>query len=299
MRQIGTLPKNLDAGILTDYLLSQGIKTRVIEAPEGWHLWVFDEDQVQNARQELESFLSAPDLPRYHEGAKVAQVVRIKEKAIEKQFRKNDRSVADLWAQPGFRRRPLTALMIAISVVVFLAQHSGSGVAVERGLSIVDYDTGRPGPSDDGFNPLRRGELWRLVTPIFMHISPLHIFFNMWWLFDLGTMIEFRRGTWRMLILVLVSAMVSNLGEVLWQAKTNHGFMFGLEGMSGVVYSLFGYVWMKMLYEPEEGLLIHPNSVAIMLGWLVLCMTGAVGPVANAAHFIGMAVGILFGVLRF
>jgi len=32
-----------------------------------------------------------------------------------------------------------------------------------------------------------------------------------------------------------------------------------------------------------------------MLGWLVLCMTGLIGPIANAAHFSGLIVGILLG----
>jgi len=32
---------------------------------------------------------------------------------------------------------------------------------------------------------------------------------------------------------------------------------------------------------------------------LVLCMTGWVGPIANAAHVVGLVVGVAFGVLRF
>jgi GlpG protein len=37
----------------------------------------------------------------------------------------------------------------------------------------------------------------------------------------------------------------------------------------------------------------------IMLAWLMLCMTGLVGPIANAAHFMGLVVGVAFGVLRY
>ena len=70
-------------------------------------------------------------------------------------------------------------------------------------------------------------------------------------------------------------------------------------GMSGVVYALFGYIWMKGLYQPEQGMILHPNTITIMLFWLVLCMTGFVGPIANAAHFMGLAAGVAFGVLRF
>jgi GlpG protein len=68
--------------------------------------------------------------------------------------------------------------------------------------------------------------------------------------------------------------------------------------MSGVVFALFGYIWMKSLHEPEQGMFVHPNTVTIMLFWLVLCMTGLVGPIANAAHVAGLVVGVVFGVFR-
>ena len=32
-------------------------------------------------------------------------------------------------------------------------------------------------------------------------------------------------------------------------------------GFSGVVYALFGYVWMKGLHEPEQGMAVHPKRL--------------------------------------
>ena len=137
------------------------------------------------------------------------------------------------------------------------------------------------------------------MTPIFMHVNILHIFFNMWWLVDLGTMIEIRRGTLRLALLILVSAVISNFGQYYWMERTDPGEPHLFEGMSGVVYALFGYIWMKGLYEPEQGMILHPNTITIMLLWLVLCMTGAIGPIANAAHFMGLVAGVALGALRF
>ena len=85
-------------------------------------------------------------------------------------------------------------------------------------------------------NYLKAGQIWRLISPIFIHYSPLHLLFNLFWIYDLGLMIETRRGTWRLLAIVLICALASNFGEFFWEIPALPGF----GGMSGVVYGLFG-----------------------------------------------------------
>jgi GlpG protein len=300
VRQIGTLPKGLDPKVFADYLLTLGIKSRVDDQPEGWQLWIYNEDHFARARDEFQSYASAPDAPQYQSAVQAAEAVRRKREQIERQFRKNDRRVADLWAYPGFRRRPLTMALVAVSVIVFLLQNSQWGPSVREELHFASYYVDAKGQLDDGLSDMRHGEIWRLVTPIFMHGNIIHILFNMSCLSYFGTSIEIRRGTLRFAGLVLISAILSNVGQFMWMERTDPGKPHFFLGFSGVGYALFGYIWMKSLYEPEQGMIIHPNNVNIMLGWLVLCMTGVLPiPIANAAHFIGMAVGILLGVFRF
>ncbi len=301
MRQIGTLPKSLDPKIFADYLLGLGIRTRVDDQPEGWGLWIYNEDHFARARDELQSFVSAPDSPRYHAAEQAAAAVLRKQERLEREFRKHDRRVADLWAHPGFRGRPLTIILVAVCVIVFLLQQTEWRNRVEDKLFFASYYIDQQGQIDDGLSDLRHGEIWRLVTPIFMHSRKniLHIFFNMSCLIYFGTLIEVRRGSLRLATLVLVSAILSNVGQFLWMERTDPGELHYFLGFSGVGYALFGYIWMKSLYEPEQGIIIHPNNVNIMIGWLVLCMTGLLGPIANAAHLVGLVVGVAFGALRF
>jgi len=300
VRQIGTLPKGRDPKIFSDYLLTLGIKTRADEQPDGWSVWVYNEDQVSRASNELQSYLSRPDDPVYRDVNQAAQAIRRQEQVLDKQFRKNFREVSDLWAYPTFRRRPLTFTLAVICLVVFLFQHSSSRRSVEHRLL---FATTRIDPDgherNNGWGDIAHGEIWRLVTPIFMHVNMLHILFNMWWLTALGTLIEVRRGTLRLAVIVLVSAILSNLGQFYYNERNDPGDPVLWEGMSGVVYALFGYIWMKGLHEPEQGMIMHPNTVTIMLFWLVLCMTGVVGPIANAAHVFGLVAGVIFGVFRF
>jgi GlpG protein len=299
LRQIGTLPRGLDPVVFTDYLLSLGMKSRVDEQPEGWNLWIYNEDHVARARDELQGYLSTPDDPRFRAAGQAAETVRRQEQHLDKQYRKNYREVSDLWAAPGLHRRPLTAALVAASVVVFALQQSSLRTYLQDRMWFTTFYEGHDGQlHDNGLNNILGGEVWRLVTPIFMHIGILHIFFNMWWLTALGTLIEVRRGTLRLAGLVLIGAVVSNFGQYFYDVRTS-GQAIPSEGMSGVVYALFGYIWMKMVYEPEQRLMMHPNNITIMIFWLFFCMTGAIGPIANAAHVTGLAVGIALGLLRY
>src|SRR5690606_15962661 len=63
-------------------------------------------------------------------------------------------------------------------------------------------------------------------------------------------------------------------------------------GMSGVVFGLFGFVWMRSRFVPRSQFLMPRDLVVWMLGWLVICTTGFVGPIANVAHGVGLLVGM-------
>ncbi len=132
------------------------------------------------------------------------------------------------------------------------------------------------------------GQVWRLLTPIFIHFGVVHLLFNMLWLKDLGTMIEKLISTRLLLALVLVIGILSNLGQFFFS-----GPFFG--GMSGVVYGLLGYIWMKSKFDPVSRLFLEKQTVVMMIVWFFLCLFGFMGHVANAAHAVGLATGMLWG----
>jgi GlpG protein len=110
----------------------------------------------------------------------------------------------------------------------------------------------------------------------------------MLWLYDLGSMIEQRRGSWRFLVLVLVIAAVSNT------AQYHYGYWrFG--GMSGVVYGLLGYAWIKGRFDPNSGLFVHSQTMTMMMVWFFLCLFKFIPNVANTAHAVGLGVGLAAG----
>jgi GlpG protein len=301
LRQLGTLPKDVDPRVFADYLLTLGMKSRVDEQPEGWNLWIYNEDHLERARAELRGYLSGPEDPRFLAAVEAAKAIRRQEQQLDQQFRKNYRDVSDLWAYPGLRRRPLTVALVAVCLIVFLMRGSPNSR-----FSVYDkllFSTKRVDPDgrarSNGLKDIAHGEVWRLVTPVFLHFGILHLVFNMSALAALGTMIELRKGTLRLAGMVLVVAIASNLGQFLYMERIDPGEYNPFGGMSGVICGLFGYLWMKTLYQPEEGMILHPNSITLGLLWIALCMAGAFGPIANAAHVVGLVIGVAFGVLRY
>jgi GlpG protein len=297
MRQIGTITDERQVQRLADYLLTLGIRIQVEPGERDFSVWAIDEDQVSQARDELQRFLENPGDERYAAAEREARRLRDELIRKEKQRDKNVIDVRRRWSMP--RGRPLTILLIVISCLVGIATRFAENFDnnVARALLIADF---RPGPNhmihwmglarswpDDRTSP-PRFQIWRLLTPIFLHLGPVHLAMNMLALHSLGTVIEARRGTWRLALMVLVIGIVSNLAQYAWSGPA-------FAGMSGVVCGLFGYAWMKSEFDHDVGIFMPASSVAMMLGFLVLCMTGLIGPIANAAHIGGLVVGVVLG----
>lgn len=293
MRQIGTLANEREVQRLADYLLTQGIRINVEQGDEGFGIWAIDEDRVPAAREEFNRFRQNPDDPRYIEAQRQAATIR--DELIRKE-REGRRNVVDLrrqWSRP--RMKPVTFSLLVICCAVAVAtrfQKDLDDNPLAQKLSFASYQIegnyirywGLKQPNSE----IRHGEIWRLVTPIFLHIGPWHLLMNMLALQSLGTLIESRRGSWRVALMVIAIAVLSNLAQYAWGGPR-------FAGISGVVFGLFGYAWMKSEFDPEVGIVIPQSSVMMMLFFLMLCMTGMIGSIANAAHLVGLISGVVIG----
>jgi GlpG protein len=161
-----------------------------------------------------------------------------------------------------------------------------------QALSITEYEiAGNTLRWAGGLPEIRNGQVWRLITPIFIHFGPLHLLFNMLWLLDLGTMIERRKSSRLLLALVVVIAATSNFAQYIFGKAPNFG------GMSGVVYGLIGYIWMKGRFDAASGLYLHQSTVTMAMVWFFLCLANIIPNVANTAHAAGLGVGVAWGFL--
>lgn len=296
-----------------------------------WELWIRDESNVARARREYTDFIAAPDATRFDVQGEAARlrderIARESERIAEKNLQRNesirqtesirsaraDAATAPLGSQPGDRIRqhsiPITIAIIVISVIVSVTTNFGSprgsaqpGVVtleqkIYRGWSFVDR-TEYAETDGDAFASIRRGQFWRLVTPLFLHGDEFHLAFNMLWIFFLGSTIERLHGSVFFVALVLLTQIGGmmlqvSLPPVDWLPPSLHGTPFAI-GASGAVYGLFGFLWIRPIIDSDYPIHMDLTNVVLMLGWLIVCITPLIPGVANGAHIGGLVAGVI------
>ncbi len=173
----------------------------------------------------------------------------------------------------------VSVALIAICALVTLTSGFGASMEVLNPLFIASINS-------EGLQEIFGGQVWRLVTPIFIHFGIMHFAFNMLWVWDLGRLIEYKKGMGFYIGFVLLVGIFSNLAQYVMTQAPNFG------GMSGVVYGMFGYIWIMGRLDPRFGVAMSQQTVVMMLVWFVLCWTGLLGSIANWAHTGGLLAGM-------
>lgn len=256
-----------DLSQLTGFLRRQGVPHRITEERGQQVIWTRDE-----ADAELVRLLYAEGVPQQDAGP-AAPV----------------RPARQLSWQQLLRHLPVTLAVLAITAVVALMTGIGGNLQ-----AIVLFTFTPVTASGYLAGELDLQQWWRLFTPMFLHFGWLHLAFNALWYWELGRRIELRSGSLWLLGLTLLFALVSNLAQWLFSGPV----LFG--GLSGVLYGLLGYCWLYQLLSPNVHFDLPKGVVVMMLGWLVLCLSGVVtmlgfGAIANAAHVGGLLIGCACG----
>ena len=251
---------------LSQYLWRHGVAHRIVENEGRRILLVRQLDQIDGVREVYARLRRGEALPEQPQLPKTQRRSRGSARAV-----------------------PVTLALIALSLLGFLV-----AAVFTPWLSLFTFFPFEIIDNRILFAPMGQ-QYWRLLTPIFLHFNLLHIVFNMLWLWDLGSRVELVQGRWRLLGIVLLIGVASNFTQAVAQQS-----VFG--GMSGVDYGLLGYCWIWGWLRRDPVLHVPIPVMAIMLGMLVLGMTGVmqlmgVGAIANAAHIGGLVMGLLLGVV--
>ncbi len=290
MRLLTTIPDQAEAETLGDALYADGVATTIKETRDNdFAVWVHDEDQMDQARAFLNGF--DPRSSQVSDMARKARAQRREEAKADEKLRARSAKVREqIEAKQNMRIGTVTAGLMVICVAVFLLTDMGENTDVVRYLTFTPLVPVRGGYVFGDVSAIWHGQPWRLFTPMFIHFGFMHIVFNLWWLKDLGTAIERVFSARYLLTFVLVTAAFSHILEYAISGPTKFG------GMSGVVYGLFAFIWLRGRLDPSFPYRMPQQLATFMLIWLGLGFTGWVGHIANWVHTGGLISGALWAV---
>jgi rhomboid protease GluP len=179
------------------------------------------------------------------------------------------------------RVRPYVSYVImGLTILVFLLQmasqymYNGNDWVAELGMKVNQL--------------IIQGQYWRLITPVLLHGSILHLLFNMYALYAFGPGLESFYGHTRFLALYLVGGFAGNVASFIFSGSPSLGSstaIFGLLGAEGV----FMYQNRQIFGSRAQAALRN----IIMVG-LINLLLGLSPGIDNWGHIGGLLGGITF-----
>ncbi|SDN31720.1 rhomboid family intramembrane serine protease [Pseudomonas jinjuensis] len=269
------LPLAVDLGGFASLLRRLNVPFRISEESGEQVLWVPDSQLAEQVRTLYQ---------RYPEGDPQFAVA-------EEPQRRSPSFVAQL------RASRMTAAVLLVTMVVAAVTLLGSNPAALRWLTFQEFQIeGDYAVFTPLMETLAAGQWWRLFTPMLIHFGWLHLAMNAMWYWELGRRIEYRQGGLMLLALSLGFGLVSNVV----QFSVSGASLFG--GLSGVLFGLLGHCWIFQLLAPTPAYNLPKGVVAMMLIWLLICLSGVIdllgfGSIANGAHIGGLVAGCATGLI--
>ncbi|MEA2314752.1 MAG: hypothetical protein QOI03_1444 [Solirubrobacteraceae bacterium] len=155
----------------------------------------------------------------------------------------------------------ITVALIVVNVIAYIAEGGGLSFAGEASGSLLRKGALLGSSELLPGQGVAHGQWWRILSGGFLHENLLHIGFNMWVLYYLGSMLEPALGRVRFAVIYFVSLLTGSLGVLL---VSPHSITVGA---SGAVFGVMGAAAVEMrarqipLMQSGVGTLILINLV--------------------------------------
>ena len=175
----------------------------------------------------------------------------------------------------NFSKKDLTAtnILIFITVVMYIIQINTpqGGLLFGLNLYFLIYDF-----------------WWQPLSSMFAHGGIAHLGMNMFVLWQFGNLIERGRGKKEIILLYLISGIATSLLSFAYIFYLDNSV--NLVGASGAICALLGYV---AYYDKAQRSGIITWVLLISVAPLLIGL-----PIAWYAHFIGLAIGFIYALIR-
>jgi rhomboid protease GluP len=173
----------------------------------------------------------------------------------------------------------VTYILLAVTVLIYGLQYLSQ--------VLTGYDL--PAALGEKVNELiLAGQVWRLITPVFLHASILHIAFNMYALFIFGPGLEQYYGHWRYLLLYMIGGYTGNVLSFIFSANPSLGASTAIFGLVAAEI-VFIYRNRQLFGSRARGMLLNLGLVVV-----VNLALGLQPGVDNWGHLGGILGGFIF-----
>ena len=171
----------------------------------------------------------------------------------------------------------MTYVLIFINVLVFILMLSPGIYNNFINLFANDYVN------------VKSGEVYRLVTSMFLHGNSIHLFFNMYALYVIGPEIERYYGPFKFLIIYLLSGVIGSLFSAVLITSPSIGASGAIFGLFGALL-YFGFNYRATLDGYLKGQIIPLILINLLVGLIV-------PRIDIAAHIGGLIGGLLISLM--
>jgi len=180
----------------------------------------------------------------------------------------------------------MSSIMIYLMLVIFIFQlYKGLDPVYANGNELLELGANRKSET------IGKGQLWRLITSIFLHGSYRHLALNIVGLIIASIYVEPTIGRVRFLLSFLLTGILGSLSSSLWYDNVIS------VGASGAILGIIGVA--TVLYFSKELSRFEKRMILILLGPFTLftLLWGLLGGIDNAAHIGGLLSGIVLGIV--
>ncbi|MFC3900825.1 rhomboid family protein [Aliicoccus persicus] len=174
---------------------------------------------------------------------------------------------------------PVTSVLLTLNLIVFLIAslsiYFNQSYFLVNILSVSHYE-------------VVSGEIYRLLTSSFLHISIEHFLFNMFALYIIGKFVEVIYGKITLMITYILTGILSSMFSLMFISE---GIMLGA---SGSIYGLLGLLVAHMIIHKHIDVK-RVIQLAVIITVLSV-FTHFSSNINHFAHFSGLIYGIIFGI---
>jgi membrane associated rhomboid family serine protease len=169
----------------------------------------------------------------------------------------------------------VTKTLVAVNIFVYvITAAQGSGINSPGGSLFARWVLFGPAVAN--------GDWWRLITSTFLHASLIHIAFNMYFLWFVGSPVEQALGRGRFLLVYLVSGLAGSAGALVYTPTSP------TVGASGAIFGILGAA---LILERQRNYVLGGSALGLIVINLVLSF--AISGISIGGHIGGLIGGAL------